>query len=125
MIGNQKEITLLDYHVIDMDAQKGFTNIKPVDGWFGGENQGAGTTLVDINGNGQPDAVFFHIDNPAQANFGYYRIGWDLNILTGDVSGWSDVKPGGCCDSPDNQGAGVTTSDINNNGPPRLNCVLY
>ena len=30
--------------------------------------------LADIDGNGQPDLVVFHVDNPGGENHGYYRL---------------------------------------------------
>ncbi|MDQ3654313.1 MAG: matrixin family metalloprotease [Chloroflexota bacterium] len=48
--------------------------IKAVPGWFGAENQGADIALADINGNGRPDLVVFHVDNPGGENHGYYRV---------------------------------------------------
>jgi hypothetical protein len=34
--------------------------------------------VADLNGNGHPDLVVFHIDNPAGPNHGYYRVGMTL-----------------------------------------------
>jgi hypothetical protein len=56
-----------------------WSDVKPVPGWFGFETQGTDVALGDIDGNGRPDLVVFHIDNPPGDNVGYYRIGWNLN----------------------------------------------
>jgi hypothetical protein len=56
----------------------GWGQITAVPGWFGAEDQGAGIALADIDGNGQPDLVVFHIDNPGGENHGYYRLITDL-----------------------------------------------
>ncbi|MDT8380328.1 MAG: FG-GAP-like repeat-containing protein [Desulfotignum sp.] len=45
--------------------------------WFGNENQGAGITVADVDGNGKSDLILFFIDNPVGENQGYYRILWD------------------------------------------------
>jgi hypothetical protein len=54
----------------------GWTTHLPVPGWFGTENQGGGIAVADINKNGKPDLVVFHIDHPGGGNAGFYRIGW-------------------------------------------------
>jgi hypothetical protein len=51
--------------------------VTQVPDWFGAEDQGAGIALGDINGNGKPDLVVFHLDNPGGENHGDYRIGYD------------------------------------------------
>jgi predicted Zn-dependent protease len=102
------------------DATGGWSAVKPVPGWFGAEDQGAGIALGDINGNGRPDLVVFHIDNPGGENHGYYRVGWNLNV-NGDVTGgWSNVKPVPGWFGAENQGAGIALADINGNGTPDL-----
>ena len=50
------------------------TSVQQVPGWFGAENQGAGIALADISGNGRPDLVVFHLDNPGGENRGYIRM---------------------------------------------------
>jgi hypothetical protein len=66
----------------DLDANGNITGgwgpIVPVAGWFGAENQGAGIAVGNINGNGRPDLVVFHVDNPGGENHGYYRVMFDL-----------------------------------------------
>ena len=104
----------------DGDVTGGWSEIKSVPGWFGNENQGAGIAVADINGNGQPELVVFHVDNPAGENQGYYRIGWDLDA-NGDVTvGWSDVGlvPGWF--GNEDGGAGIAIADINGNPRPEL-----
>jgi hypothetical protein len=49
-----------------------------VPGWFGWENQGGGIATADLDGNGRPELIVMHVDNPARDNHGYYRIGWNV-----------------------------------------------
>src|SRR5262249_18471206 len=57
----------------------GWTDPIPVPGWFGQESQGAGVAVTDIDGNGKPELIIFHIDHADGGNAAYYRIGWDLD----------------------------------------------
>jgi hypothetical protein len=96
-----------------------WSDVIPVLGWFGDTTQGGGIGVADLNGNGHPDLVIFHIDAPDGANAGYYRIGWDLNA-EGIVQAWSDVIPvpgwfGDVCND-----AGIGVADLNGNGRPEL-----
>jgi hypothetical protein len=94
--------------------------VKSIPGWFGSENQGGGIAVADLNGDGFPELIVFHIDNPSGENHGYYRIGWKLNS-NGDVTGgWTQPKliPGWF--GSENQGAGIAVADVNHDGKPEL-----
>ena len=94
--------------------------VKAIPNWFGAENQGGGIAVADLNGDGQPELIVFHIDNPGGENHGYYRIGWKLNS-NGDVTGgWTQSKliPGWF--GAENQGGGVAVADINGDGKPEF-----
>lgn len=93
---------------------------KEVPGWFGAENQGAGIAVVDLNNDGRPELIVFHIDNPGGGNKGYYRIGWNLDIEGNVTDGWSSPVevPGWFGD--ETQGAGIAIGDINDDGQPEL-----
>jgi hypothetical protein len=93
----------------------GWSDVKPIPGWFGAEDQGAGVTLGDVNRNGRQDMLVFHLDNPGGDNHGYYRIGWDMD-RNGNVAGWSDIKAVPDWFGWENQGAGVALADINRSG---------
>jgi len=97
-----------------------WTNRKIVPGWFGAENQGAGIAIADISGNGQPDLVVFHVDNPGGENHGYYRIGWNLDANANVMGGWSNIKSVPGWFGAEDQGAGIAIADISGNGQPDL-----
>jgi hypothetical protein len=94
--------------------------VKAIPNWFGSENQGGGIAVADLNGDGKPELIVFHIDNPGGENRGYYRIGWNLNS-NGDVTGgWTQSRliPGWF--GAENQGGGITIADVNRDGKPEL-----
>jgi hypothetical protein len=97
-----------------------WSNDMPVPGWFGAEGQGGGVAIADINGNGRPDLVVFHLDNPSGENHGYYRIGWNLDFNGTVQDGWSAIKQVPGWFGAEDQGGGIAISDINGNGRPDL-----
>ena len=105
------------------DVTDGWSKIKAIPGWFGSENQGGGIAVSDLDGDGRPELIVFHIDNPSGENHGYFRIGWKLND-TGDVTGgWSEVKAVPGWFGHHNQGGGIAVSDIDGSG--RKDLVIY
>jgi len=98
----------------------GWSGVVAVPGWFGWEDQGAGIAIADVNGNGRPDLVVFHIDNPGGDNHGYYRVGWNLDTAGNVTGGWSPVMAVPGWFGWENQGAGIALRDINGNGRPDL-----
>lgn len=57
--------------------------------WYGWENQGAGMTVADLDGDGRPELIVFAIDHPQNGNGGVYTIGWGLDGTGHCVDGWS------------------------------------
>jgi Common central domain of tyrosinase len=94
----------------------GWSDIKAVPGWFGWENQGAAIALADISGNGRPDLIVFHGDNPQGENHGYYRIGWNLDDAGNVTGGWSDIKAVPDWFGAENQGAGIAVANLHGHG---------
>ncbi|MFF5179794.1 DUF3892 domain-containing protein [Micromonospora sp. NPDC000316] len=74
-------------------------------------HQGAGIAVMDVTGTRRADLVLFHVANPAQANRGYYRVGWDLDrhgvarqwSADAEVPGWFGWE---------GQGAAVAVADL-------------
>ena len=71
----------------------GWSDLKQIDPgkWIGYESGAAGVTIVDLNNNGMPDLTFYHVDNPQEHNYAYYRIGYDLDGNGNIVNGWSRI----------------------------------
>ncbi len=105
------------------DATGGWSPVKAIPGWFGSEDQGGGIAIADLNGNGRPDLIVFHIDNPSGDNRGYYRIGRDLNAAGDVTGGWTEVRPIPGWFGWENQGGGVAVADIDGNG--RKDLIIY
>ncbi len=46
--------------------------------------------MTDLDGDGLPELIVFHIDNPSGGNQGYYRIGRGVNSAGAVTGGWTD-----------------------------------
>ena len=91
-----------------------------IQGWFGNDTAGGGIAVADLNGDGVPELIVFHIDNPPGANHGYYRIGWGLDAAGNITGGWSKPVEIPGWFGNDNQGGGVAVGDLNGDGVPEL-----
>jgi hypothetical protein len=116
------------YYRIGFDLKPDYTvsqwsDPMEINGWFGESTAAGDIAIADLNKNGMPDLIIFHIDNPEGGNSGYYRVGWDLNA-NGEVTHWdehlaSPIKvPGWFGD--ETQGGGIAIADLNKNGIPDL-----
>ncbi len=103
-------------------ASSWMSNYHRVSG-VGWEGQGAGISIVDIDGNGILDMVLMAYDNPAGANNFRYKIGWNLNT-SGVAASWSNhVQIDGVGDEGD--GAGIAITDIDGNGQLDILLAAY
>jgi subtilisin family serine protease len=100
------------------DVRGGWTEVRQIPGHWGDRDGGGGFAIGDLNGNGRPDFVTFHMDDPAGANIGWYRVGWDVDTAGNVTGGWTDVRniPGHWGDAT--EGGGIAIDDVNGNGRP-------
>ena len=95
------------------------SNFITVNG-VGGEGQGAGIEIADLDHNNIKDMVLMAYDNPAGRNNFRYKIGWNLRT-NGQATSWSNTTMiDGVGD--DGAGAGIAIADLNHNG--QLDMVL-
>lgn len=103
--------------------------------WFSWFNQGAGVALTDLDGNGRPEIIIFHIDNPPQENAGFYRIGWNLDSKGVVQDGWGPWVRINGWRSFEDQGGGLALANFGGlrpkavvfhvDNPPQLNAGLF
>lgn len=91
--------------------------------WFSFENQHGSITVADLDHDGNMDLIVMMVDSAVGQNRGLYRIGKRLDSNGNVTAGWTDW-----IDVPDwfsweNQGAGVTTIDFDNNG--QLDLLIF
>ena len=101
----------------------GWSDWRTVPNWISWRDQGAAIAVADLDGDGQPELVVFHIDdfhtdNPQRPNKGFYRVGHSLTP-EGAIANWEDWNAVDWF-SWFNQGAGVAVADLDNNGRPEI-----
>ncbi|MBU1878073.1 MAG: hypothetical protein KJ734_03895, partial [Chloroflexi bacterium] len=107
----------------DLDATgavSSWSGKKAIPGWVGGSTQGAGLDILDLNGNGHPELFFGWIDDPADVNQGWYRVGWDLDASGDSSNWWPYPKHIEGAFGPEDAGLGLTLADVNGDGHPEL-----
>lgn len=71
-------------------ARGGWTKAIDVPGWYGRDTTGVAGAVVDMDGNGMPELILYHVDNTLTMKTGFIRIGKDLNSTGHVTNGWSD-----------------------------------
>lgn len=79
--------------------------------------------IADVSGNGRPDLIVFHLDNPPGGNTGYYRIGRDLDAWGNVTGGWSEIKALPGLFGTQSQGAGITAARLGDTHHPHM--IVY
>jgi hypothetical protein len=113
-----------------LDAQGnvtgGWSDWQAVPNWTSWRDQGAAIAIADIDRDGQPDLLVFHIDDfhtdhPQVPNQSFYRVGFQLTP-DGAVAHWGDWMPVDWF-SWFNQGAGIAVADLNQDG--KLEAIIF
>jgi hypothetical protein len=102
----------------------GFTPWIDVPDWFSFENQGAGITIADIDGDGKQDLIVFMIDNPPGQNGGFYRVGKALDVNGNVTGGWEPWIAIPDWFSFENQHGGIAVADLDGDGRPELLLIM-
>ncbi|WP_459956920.1 galactose oxidase-like domain-containing protein [Nocardia sp. IFM 10818] len=92
--------------------------------WYGWENQGAGITVADLDGDGRPELIVFGVDNPAGGNAGVYTVGWGLDGSGHAVDGWSRWTVLADWGFQENQGAAVAVLPTGAPMPELVVCTI-
>lgn len=72
------------------EAAFGWTNTTVVPGWLGHETTGVSISIIDVDKNGSPDMVLYHVDDSQGTKTAFFRVGLDLNSTGHITRGWSD-----------------------------------
>jgi hypothetical protein len=82
------------------------------------DNQGTDIALTDLDRNGSPDLIVFHIGHKKDTNYGFYQIGKNFDEKGIAPGNWSEPiqVPGSL--GRQNQGAGIAVTDLNRSGYP-------
>lgn len=94
-IDRKKNRNVLQYWIgMDLSpsgkAQGGWTEAIDVPGWFGRETTAVSGAMLDMDGNGLPELILYHVDNTVTIKSGFVRIGRDVNSTGYVTKGWSD-----------------------------------
>lgn len=94
-IDRKKNINVLQYWIgLDLqsngNAQGGWLKGPEVPGWYGRHATAVSAQLIDLDANGMPELVIYHVDNTKTIRSDFVRIGKDLNRTGLPTNGWSD-----------------------------------
>jgi hypothetical protein len=87
--------------------------------WYFWENQGAGISVADLDGDGRMELVVLAVDAPAGQNGGYYSVGWGLEAGR-PADGWGPWQPVPDWRFWENQEAAATVVPLGQAGMPHL-----
>ncbi|OJT27028.1 hypothetical protein BO221_03245 [Archangium sp. Cb G35] len=126
-IGQRDGLSSTDIETI-RTIYDGVTEFSNVSGWWGTANAGGGVAITQLDGDSRPDMIVFHVDDPSEGNNGYYRIGWNIDLVTYSngagskyrPTSWSGFMSIGGWWGKYTSGAGIAVGDINGNGRPDL-----
>jgi hypothetical protein len=107
----------------DGSVTGGWSAWQTVPGWTSWRDQHAAIAVADLDADGRPELVVFHIDDfhtehPQRPNKGFYRVGKNLAAdgTVGSWGAWVEVD----WFSWFNQGAGLAIADLDGNGRPEI-----
>lgn len=98
----------------DGKPRGGWTKAMTIKGWYGQHTASVSAALHDMDGNGQPELIVYHMDSSESVKIGSVRIGRNMNtdgIVTG---GWSDFVdvPNVFSDSSGDRSGTIAVTDI-------------
>jgi len=100
----------------------GWTPWIDVPDWFSWENEAAGIAVADLSGTGRNDLLVFMVDNAAEQNQAFYKIGTGLDREGAAAGGWSLWQGLPHWFSWENQGGGIAAT--RRNGRPELYLLM-
>jgi hypothetical protein len=101
----------------------GWSDWQDVPDWRSWRDQGAAIAVADLDADGRPDLIVFHVDdfhgnNPERPNKGFYRVGRRLGE-DGSIAQWGPWQEVDWF-SWFNQGAGIALTDLDGDQSPEL-----
>jgi hypothetical protein len=94
----------------DGNVTAGWSPWTDVPDWFPWENQAAGIAVADLQGNGKHDLLVFMVDDAAEQNQAFYKVGRDVDGDGIPAGGWSLWQGVPAWFSWENQGGGIAVT---------------